>query len=232
VNYYRPRRRLLAAGLALFGAASLLITGCGALTSTTAALRIVNAVPGTNGIDFSVGGTGFVNDLKFKDVTTYGFVSQGSNDFVGTQNGSSNVTVPTQTFTLKQAVYTAAAAGVSGSTTTPPTFFLFTDDNTILNQHRIRVRVINLSPDAGPVNVAAGSLPLATSIPYGTASSYAVVPEGTYDVTASPASGTGAIATQAAVPLGVSKAPFHVFTIFIEGQVSNNTAVIVTQADE
>ncbi|HET6382592.1 MAG TPA: DUF4397 domain-containing protein [Armatimonadota bacterium] len=220
------RWRLACAGIST--AAAMALSACGLGTgTTTVAIRIANAVPSAQGLDISITGATFVTNVQYKDVTTYGFITEGTNDFVGFQTGSSTVVVPDQTLNVTQTVQTIVAAGVPGSGTTPPMFFQFVDDNAAPPRGMVRIRVINASPDAGPVDVTFGGQTIATDVLYGMSSSYAVANAATADITAFKTGTTTPVVVRTSVELTGD----HVFTILVEGQVSNSSANIVAQAD-
>jgi hypothetical protein len=206
------------------------LSGCGGIGTgtTTLAIRVVDAVASRNTqADFVISGSTFITQMAFTGVTTYGYINIGNNTFLANITQTSTPLVPTQTLDLTQSVYTVAATGVPGSSTTPPMFVAFPDDNAAPARSRIRVRVINLSPDAGPVDTTLGGLVAATATGYRAASPYASLSAGTYDLAIHPAGSSIVLATKSAQALAAA----HVFTIFIEGLVADGSLVIVPQED-
>lgn len=220
-----------------------LLAGCGSggSGSNNVAVRMVNAVPSNTNLDISANGGVFVGGLPYNSITTYGFVTSGDNQLLANAAGTTTAIIPTQTLHLQNGVYTIIVAGIPGDVLTPPTFFAVPDDNTTPPKNMIRVRVFNLSPDAGPVDVAIGSQVVASSVAYPTIPVAATA--GTY-LTLNPNSvknagantwtiavrtaGSSTVLASRTVP---SLDADHVFSFFVEGQMANNTITVVPQED-
>jgi hypothetical protein len=129
-------------------------------------------------------------------------------ELVRTANTATNVATFPLTIAANTDVTVHATGGVGGS---PVTAFTTTDDNALPSAGQVRVRVVHLSPTAGPVDifVTAPGADLVTATPtlanfaVRTASSYIAVPAGTYQVRVVPA-GTPPAARAGAVAINVA----------------------------
>jgi len=216
----------------------LLLSGCGSVVGTTVAIRVVNCVSNAGGIDFVVGGTTYVADLGFSDLTTYGYIgtltNNGATDVEGFQTGGTTITiVGTQTLDLIQPVSTIVASGVYGSSVAPPTFFLFTDNNTLPASGTVRIRAINASPDAGALTFVEGTTPFAAGITYGMASSYAVVSPGALTFSVIQQGSTVPLLTKTLVTTPTNQALMsqHVYTVFFAGTQATGNYTLIVQED-
>jgi hypothetical protein len=129
-------------------------------------------------------------------------------ELVRTANTATNVGTFAVTVAANTDVSVYATGGAGGSTITP---FLTTDDNTAPSAGQVRVRVVHLSPSAGPVDIfvtapgadIAAAAPTLANFAVRTASSYLAVPAGTYQVRVVPA-GTPPAGRAAAVAINVA----------------------------
>ena len=122
--------------------------------------------------------------------------------------------------------YTVAAVGlVSDASLTAQ---VYEDDLAAPAAGNGKVRVVHASPDAGPVDVAtADGTYLASGLSYPSASPYAQVPAGTYDVNVL-AAGTGTVAVSAP---GTSVADGGVYTAFATGTASAGSLGVILVQD-
>ena len=123
--------------------------------------------------------------------------------------------------------YTVAAIGlVSDASLTAQ---VYEDDLAAPAAGNAKVRIVHASPDAGPVDVAtADGTYLVSGLGYPSASPYAQVPAGTYDVNVL-AAGTGTVAISAP---GTSVAAGGVYTAVATGTASaGSLGVILVQAN-
>ena len=140
----------------------------------------------------------------------YSAILAGSRTLVLKRTVDTNTTVATISFTIAdgqdRTVY--AVGGTAGGAVSS---FLTTDDNTVPASTQTRVRIVQLSPTAGAVDVfvTAAGADLATATPtlanvtYQTASAYLALNAGTFQVRAVPA-GTAAAARAAAVTVNLA----------------------------
>ena len=122
--------------------------------------------------------------------------------------------------------YTVAAVGlVSDASLTAQ---VYEDDVSAPAAGNAKVRVVHASPDAGPVDVAtADGTYLASGLGYPSASAYAEVPAGTYDVNVL-AAGTDTVAISAP---GTSVADGGVYTAFATGTASAGSLGVILVQD-
>jgi hypothetical protein len=213
-----PNRSTLAAALAM------LVAACGTKDAAdplspsgpTGRVRFVNVITDTTrgrvnaileGVPFGVNLTYTMTtpaSLAAPSNAFYAPVYTGNRTLVLKRTADTNVVVATIPFTVAEGqdrtIYALGGAG-GGAVTS----LLTTDDNTA-SATQARVRVVNLSPTAGAVDVfltAAGAelstaTPIATGLAYQAASTYAGVAPGTYVLRTVPA-GTPAAGRGAAV---------------------------------
>ena len=124
----------------------------------------------------------------------YSAILSGARSLVLKKTADTTVTVATIGFTVADNLdYTVYATGGTGGA--PVTNFVTTDANPVPTASQVEVRIINMSPTAGAVDVfvTAPSADLSTATPaaanlaYQAASPYAVFAPGTYQVRAVPA---------------------------------------------
>jgi hypothetical protein len=147
--------------------------------------------------------------LPAPNTANYSPIYAGNRTLVLRRTVDTNTVVSTIAFTVAagqdQTIYAAGGAGASAITS-----FITTDDNT-LSATQARVRVVHLSPTAGPVDVfvtavgadLAVATPTLSNVPVRTASAYLAVNPGTYQVRVVPA-GTPPASRAGAVAINVS----------------------------
>jgi hypothetical protein len=146
-------------------------------------VRIIHASPFVGTADVFVDGAKLLSSFPFGGVTGYATIPPGPHKvqiaLVGKGIGASALT---ETLTVSPGVaYTVAAIGTNPNNLS---LQVFVDDNT-LSTGTAKVRVYELSPDAGTVTVAAGNQILVNGISYQNASNYLTIPEGSYTFTVS-----------------------------------------------
>lgn len=92
-------------------------------------------------------------------------------------------------------------------------------DNNLLSGSMAKVRIYHLSPDAGPVNVAAGSSTVITGLTYKNASGYLTVPPGSYTFNVT-ATNSGA-----KVPVAATLSSGMVYSVLAVGLLSGSPAL-------
>lgn len=133
-------------------------------------------------------------NLPAPATATYAAVYSGARSFVLKKTADTTVVVATINFTVAdskdQSVY--AIGGAGGSAVTG---FVTTDDNPAAAASETRIRILNMSPAAGSVDVfitaigadLATATPRATGLTYQAASAYFSVTPGAYQIRAVPA---------------------------------------------
>jgi uncharacterized protein DUF4397 len=162
---------------------------------TDAARNPVNAILENVAWGVNLGYTGTTPaSLPAPSTALYSAVCTGSRSLVLLRTANTSTTVATLSFTVgqgqDQTVY--AIGGTGGGAVTA---FTTTDDNTAPASGQTRVRIVNMSPTAGAIDVfltAAGAdlataTPAATNIAYQGTSAYVNVAPGTYTFRAVPA---------------------------------------------
>ncbi|MFL6618593.1 MAG: DUF4397 domain-containing protein [Povalibacter sp.] len=191
-------------------------------TGATGRVRLVNVINDAlrARVNASLEGLVFTVDLQYAQAAPanlpapatapYAAIYSGSRSFVLKRTADTTVTVATLPFTVNdgqdQTVY--AIGGVGGSAVTSA---VTTDDNTAPAATETRVRVVNMSPTAGAVDVfitaigadLATATPRATNLAYKSASTYFVVAPGAYQIRAVPA-GTAPASRAAAVTISLA----------------------------
>lgn len=144
-------------------------------------VRIIHASPFVGTADVFVDGTELLHSFGFGTVTDYVPIPPGPHKvqiaLVGRGIGGA---VINQTLAVSPGVaYTVAAIGATPSTLSLEVFV----DNNLIAPGSAKARVYNLSPDAGPISVAAGDKTLVSGVAYQQAGSYLAVAPGSYTFT-------------------------------------------------
>lgn len=217
--------RLLTAGVLAGG-----LLGCGTTEAAgplvasgpAGRVRFVNVITDAvrGRVNVSLEGLPFGVDLTYQgsapaslpapSTAPYAAVLAGSRTFVLKRTVDTTVTVASLPFTItaNQDLTVYAIGGAGGSAVTG---FTTTDDNTVPSATQVRLRVVNLSPTAGAVDVfitavgadLSAAAPSVSNLAYKTASSYLMVAPGTYQVRAVPA-GTAASARSSSVSINLA----------------------------
>ena len=141
---------------------------------------------------------------------SYKAIVVGGRTLVLKRTIDTTVTVATIAFTSDVGV-DKTIYGIGGTGGSAVTSFLTTDDNTVAAASQTRVRIVNMGPTVGPIDVfitAAGAdlsaaTPVATNVAYQGSSPYLAVVPGSYQFRAVPA-GTAPAARAAAVRITLS----------------------------
>ena len=214
----------LIAALALVGAACGTKEAPGPLepTGTTGRVRFVNLINDPTripvnailesvpfGVNLGYGAT-TPSMLPTPSTANYSAILSGDRSMVLKKTADTSLTVATITFTVADNTdYTVYATGGNGGTAV--TNFITTDANPMPTSSQVEVRIINMSPSAGALDVfvtapnadLAAATPTAPNLAYRTASSYVVLAPATYQVRAVPA-GTAAAARSTSVVLTIN----------------------------
>jgi Domain of unknown function (DUF4397) len=142
-------------------------------------VRVIHASPYVGTADVFVDGSKLLSSFGFGAVTGYATVPAGPHKvqiaLVGKGIGAS---VISETLTVSPgAAYTVAAIGSQPSSLS---LQVFVDDN-LLTPGSAKLRVYQLSPDAGAVSVAAAGNTLLSGVGYQSASNYLTVASGSYN---------------------------------------------------
>jgi hypothetical protein len=156
---------------------------------STAFVRIIHASPDIGTGDIFVDGTKLLSSFPFGGVTDYVRVPTGPHKvqvaLIGKGPGAA---VITQTLTVGPNVpYTVAALGTK---TSGFSLQVFTDDN-MLAPGKTKVRLYQLSPDAGTLTLAAGGISSINGLSYPQDSDYLTVSPGSYTFNVTTSQGKG-----------------------------------------
>lgn len=228
--------------------AALLTLGCGTKdaddplspSGPTGRVRFVNVITDTTRgrvnailerVPFGVNMTYTVAtpaSLAAPNTANYAAILTGDRSLVLKRTIDTMVVVATLPFTIAtgedKTVYATGGAAASAVTS-----FITTDDNTLPAATSTRLRVVNLSPGAGAVDVyvtAAGAdlataTPVATALAVRAASPYFTVTAGTFQVRAVP-TGTAPAARAAAVNINLASTAFTGGTVRTLVAADNN----------
>lgn len=227
----RGRMRLaLVRHLGLLALVAAVVAACGTTEAAgplqpsgpAGRVRLVNVITDvTRGrVNASLEGLPFGVDLTYTvtvpatlpapSTAFYAAVLAGNRAFLLKRTADTTVTVATLNFTVAasedRTVY--AIGGVGGSAVTG---FVTTDANPTPTAGQTRLRIVHLSPTAGPVDVfmttvgadLAAATPTLTNVAYQAVSSYIVMTPGTYQFRAVPA-GTAAASRSANVTINIA----------------------------
>lgn len=158
-------------------------------------VRIIHASPFVGTADVFVDGSKLLSSFPFGQVTGYVTIPPGPHKvqiaLVGKGIGASALT---ETLSVSPGVaYTVAAIGTQASNLSLQVFV----DNNFLSLGSSKLRVYELSPDAGAVTVTAGGKTLLSGISYQNASNYLVIPAGGYTFEVSSSANNATISTSA-----------------------------------
>ena len=215
---------------ALLAGVLLMATACGTKeapgplepSGPTGRVRFVNVItdPARNPVNAILESLPFGVNLTYTTSTpatlpapstaNYAAILAGNRSLVVKRTADTSVTLATINFSIAagqdRTVY--AIGGTGGATVTS---FLTTDDNGAPASGQVKLRIVNLSPTAGAVDVfvTAPNADLATATPtvanlaYQSASTYVAIPAGTYQVRFVPA-GTAAGSRAVSVTINVA----------------------------
>lgn len=213
---------IVAAGVALAACGTKEAPGPLEPQGPTGRVRFVNVITDTTrgrvnaileGVPFGVNltyGQSTPATLPAPSTANYSAILAGSRSLVLKRTADTNTVVTTVAFTVTQGqdqtVY--ALGGAAGSAVTS---LVVTDDNTAPSATQSRVRVVNVSPTAGSVDVfvtapnadLAAATPTFTGVAFRAGSTYATLNAGTYQVRVVPA-GTAPAARAAAVSINIA----------------------------
>ena len=152
--------------------------------------------------------------LAAPNTGTYAAVLAGDRSLVLKRTIDTNVVVATLPFTIT-AGQDRTVYAVGGAASTAVTSFITTDDNAVAAATSTRLRVVNLSPGAGAIDVfvtavgadLAAATPVASALAAPGASAYFTVTPGTFQVRAVPA-GTAPAARVGAVTINLASTVF------------------------
>jgi hypothetical protein len=141
-------------------------------------VRVIHASPFVGSADVFVDGTKLLSSFQFGAVTGYVAVPAGPHKvqiaLVGKGIGAS---VISETLTVSPGVaYTVAATGASPSSLGLEVFI----DNNLLSPGTAKLRLYQLSPDAGSASMDTGGNALVNGVDYPSASDYVAISAGTY----------------------------------------------------
>ena len=143
-------------------------------------VRVIHASPFVGTADVFVDGTKLLSSFQFGAVTDYVAVPAGPHKvqiaLVGKGIGAS---VISETLAVSPGVaYTVAATGASPSSLGLHVFI----DNNLLSPGTAKLRLYQLSPDAGSVSMDTGGNALLTGVAYPSASDYLTISAGSYTI--------------------------------------------------
>jgi len=149
--------------------------------ATPAFVRVIHASPFIGAADVFVDGAPLLSSFQFGAVTNYVSVPSGPHKVqIALVGKGINASVITQTLTVASGVaYTVAAIGAQSTNLALKVFI----DNNRIASGSSKVRVYQLSPDSGPLDVGMPSKTLVTGLPYQNTSNYVTIAPGTYQFT-------------------------------------------------
>jgi hypothetical protein len=141
-------------------------------------VRVIHASPDIGTADVFVDGSPLLSAFQFGAVTGYVAVPTGAHKIqIALVGKGINSSVLTQTLTVTSGiVYTVAATGTDAAHLA---LDVFIDDNQLAPDSS-KVRIYQLSPNAGSVEVATSTSTLVTGLAYQGASDYLTIPSGSY----------------------------------------------------
>ena len=214
----RALRTLGVMALGMLFAFAAVLPAAAATTQNDAMVRVVHASPDAGTVDVYVDGSKLLSNFAFGTITDYVSVAAGSHNIQVAPAGKGvSAAVITQSVSVVAGMaYTVAAIG-----TTASGFALtaFVDNNQISDGTMSKVRVYHLSPDAGPVDVAAGGQKLISGLTYKNGSDYLTVPANAYNFTVT------ATDSNSQVPLAATLKGNMVYSVFAVGLLKGTPAL-------
>jgi len=181
----RPRnRRALSAALLL---ASLALSGCQGITTTSAQLRVIDASPDAGIIDSYQNSSALAYNLAFGTATSYIPMSAGVYNLAAEKAGTHQTLITSNETLAPNRQYTEIIG--AGLANLQQTFLL--DQSTPAPAGRIALRILNQTTRAGAVDVylipqssppgkGSTATSVATNLAFGANTGYLDLPEGTY----------------------------------------------------
>ena len=156
-----------------------------AYADSTAFVRIIHASPDIGTADIFVDGVKLLSSFQFGAITDYVRVPTGPHLVqVAAIGKGPGAAVITQTLSVGASVpYTVAAVGTNA---TSLSLQVFTDNNLITTSGKAKLRMYNLSPDAGSISVAAAGDTYFSGLGYPQASGYQDMSAGSYTFDVAP----------------------------------------------
>ena len=151
-----------------------------ALAASPSYVRVIHASPFVGTADVFVDGTKLLSSFQFGAVTGYVAIPAGPHKvqiaLVGKGIGAS---VLSETLAVSPGVaYTVAATGATPSSLALQVFI----DSNLLSPGTARLRLYQLSPDAGSVSLDTGGDSLVSGVGYKSASNYLTIAPGSYTI--------------------------------------------------
>ena len=140
-------------------------------------LAIVHAAPGTPELSLHVDGfRSSVKGLTYGAFINYTEIPDGTSEFAVTKKDSSRVLVKSSLNLKKGKFYSLFVTDVPAK----PAFSLFEDDLTVPAADKANVRFVNMSPDAGSLDlgVTGQTTPVFTNVPFKGASAFTGIAPG------------------------------------------------------
>jgi hypothetical protein len=197
-----------------------------------ARLSVLHVSPDAPALDVYVDGTRSLTGLAFSQASAYIGLLPGSHQIQVTPTTRLDVLLATAATFEAGRSYTWVLSGVIlAADLNPPAtqdlqfphYIQLIDNAGPAPDPRARLRVVNASPGAGPLDVRVSgpaSTTLAASLGYGGVSLYASIPDGSYAVSVYPPGGSTALAT---IP-GVELQPQSAYTLVLAGVLPGKAA--------
>jgi hypothetical protein len=186
-------------------------------------VRVIHASPFVGTADVFVDGTKLLSSFQFGAVTDYVAVPAGPHKVqIALVGKGISAAVITQTLAVSPGVaYTVAATGADPSSLSLQVFI----DNNLLSSGTAKLRVYQLSPDAGSVSMDTGGKTLLSGIGYQGASNYLAISAGTYTLGVDSSTNNASLHVSAALNANT------VTSVFVTGLFhgSPNIKLVTTQ---
>jgi hypothetical protein len=217
-------RRWYCVGLAALVAVAGLAAAPRVHGNGTARVRVVQAAVDAPALNYVLGGTPVAHDVNFADVTSYGEVADGKTalSVVPAAGGDPLLDVDIALDAGKDySLITAGSVASMDGLQVP-------DDNKAPDAGHVRVRLLNLSPDAGAVDLLGDDVLWFENIDFEGVGDYVSVKAGRYDLNVTP-TGKDTVLVHAA---GTELKPGFVYTLYLMGLAAGTPALrLVTSVD-
>lgn len=224
IKHIRPLTLLL-----LIAVSVLLFPGCRLnphSESDDVHVRLINAVPDAGALNVSVDGQRVWKQAAFRSSTGYQGIAAGTYSIqVSSESYGAMLTNRPITF-QKDHAYTVLAWGLTRNAGTPAQVQVLADDPPMTGE-KAGLRLINVAPGAGPVDLVVNNIVGLEAIKYGRRSGVLLLDSGDYDLKIAPANTPDTLAGPVRLHLDSGRT----YTLVVMGQPSDNTLSLEAYSD-
>ena len=187
-------------------------------------VRVIHASPDVGTADVFVDGAKLLSSFQFGAVTHYATVPAGPHKVqIALVGKGINAAVISETLSVSPGVaYTVAAVGTQATGLSLEVFV----DNNLLSPGTAKLRVYQLSPDGGSIDVSSQGQTILSGISYQAASNYLALPVGAYTFN------VGSSTNSTTLPVSATLSTNTVTSIFAVGLYNGNPQIQLVSSQE